>query len=99
MRHIPQCQTSWRRWAFQCRSLSAQQNLEPRPDLVIVGNAISRGNPELEAVLDQRIPFESMARVLHDEFLVGKERLVVAGTHGKTTTSSLLAWIFHHAGT
>ena len=74
------------------------ENLEPRPDLVIVGNAISRGNPELEAVLEQRIPFESMARVLHDEFLIGKERLVVAGTHGKTTTSSLLAWIFHHAG-
>jgi len=74
------------------------ENLEPHPDLVIVGNAISRGNPELEAVLGQRIPFESMARVLHDEFLIGKERLVVAGTHGKTTTSSLLAWIFHHAG-
>jgi UDP-N-acetylmuramate: L-alanyl-gamma-D-glutamyl-meso-diaminopimelate ligase len=48
-------------------------------------------------VLDQRIPFQSMAQVLHDEFLLDKERLVVAGTHGKTTTSSLAAWIFHHA--
>ena len=68
------------------------------PDLVVVGNAISRGNPELEYVLDQRIPFESMSQVLHDEFLIGRERLVVAGTHGKTTTSSILAWLFHHAG-
>jgi len=73
------------------------RNLEPRPDLVVVGNAISRGNIELEAVLDQRIPFQSMAQVLHNEFLLDKERLVVAGTHGKTTTSSLAAWIFHHA--
>ncbi len=73
-------------------------NLQPHPDLVVVGNAISRGNPELEYVLDQRIPFESMSRVLHDEFLLGRQRLVVAGTHGKTTTSSLLAWLFHHAG-
>ena len=71
----------------------SEKNLEPRPDLVIVGNAISRGNVELEYVLDQRIPFESMARLVHDEFLAGKERLVVAGTHGKTTTSSLLAWL------
>ncbi len=70
------------------------QNLVPRPDLVIVGNAISRGNVELEHVLDQRIPFDSMARILHDEFLANCERLVVAGTHGKTTTSSLLAWLF-----
>ncbi len=69
------------------------KNLESRPDLVIVGNAISRGNVELEYVLDQRVPFDSMARVVHDEFLAGKERLVVAGTHGKTTTSSLLAWL------
>ena len=74
------------------------RNLEPRPDLVIVGNAISRGNVELEHVLDNGIPFESMPRVLHQEFLRGRERLVVAGTHGKTTTSSLLAWIFHSAG-
>ena len=70
------------------------KNLEPRPDLVIVGNAISRGNVELEYVLDQRIAYESMARVLHDKFLAGRERLVIAGTHGKTTTSSLLAWSF-----
>jgi UDP-N-acetylmuramate: L-alanyl-gamma-D-glutamyl-meso-diaminopimelate ligase len=73
-------------------------NLDPQPDLVVIGNAISRGNVELERVLDQRIPFCSMPQILHDEFLRGKEVLVVAGTHGKTTTTSMLAWIFHSAG-
>jgi UDP-N-acetylmuramate: L-alanyl-gamma-D-glutamyl-meso-diaminopimelate ligase len=76
----------------------AESNLEPRPDLVVVGNALSRGNVELERVLDERIPFCSMPQILHDEFLVGKEVLVVAGTHGKTTTTSMLAWIFESAG-
>ena len=75
----------------------SEKNLEPRPDLVIVGNAISRGNVELEYVLDQRIAYQSMAQVLHDEFLADRERLVVTGTHGKTTTSSLLAWLFTDA--
>jgi len=76
----------------------AEANLDPRPDLVVVGNAISRGNVELERVLDERIPFCSLPQILHDEFLVGKEVLVVAGTHGKTTTTSMLAWIFESAG-
>jgi UDP-N-acetylmuramate: L-alanyl-gamma-D-glutamyl-meso-diaminopimelate ligase len=75
----------------------AESNLEPRPDLVVVGNAISRGNVELEYVLDKRIPFCSMASILHDEFLPGRESLVVAGTHGKTTTTSMLAWIYEVA--
>ena len=73
-------------------------NLHPRPDVVVVGNAISRGNVELEYALDHKIRLQSMPQVLHDEFLAEHERLVVAGTHGKTTTSSLLAWMFHHAG-
>jgi UDP-N-acetylmuramate: L-alanyl-gamma-D-glutamyl-meso-diaminopimelate ligase len=76
----------------------AEANLNPRPDLVVVGNALSRGNVELERLLDQRIPFCSLPQILHDEFLVGKEVLVVAGTHGKTTTTSMLAWIFESAG-
>jgi UDP-N-acetylmuramate: L-alanyl-gamma-D-glutamyl-meso-diaminopimelate ligase len=76
----------------------AAQNLEPRPDLVVVGNAISRGNVELEQVLDERIPFCSMPQILHDQVLRGKEVLVVAGTHGKTTTTSILSWIFDSAG-
>ncbi len=74
-------------------------NLEPRPDLVIVGNAISRGNEELEYVLDQRIPFRSLAQLIHEEFLVDRESLVIAGTHGKTTTTSMLAWIYETAAT
>src|SRR6266702_4568952 len=77
----------------------AADNLRPPPDLVVVGNAISRGNVELEHVLDRRIPFCSLPQLLHDEFLRGKEVLVVAGTHGKTTTTSMLAWIFEVAGT
>src|SRR5208282_2439643 len=76
----------------------AAANLNPRPDLVVVGNALSRGNVELERVLDERIPFCSLPQILHDEFLVGKDVLVVAGTHGKTTTTSMLAWIFETAG-
>ena len=75
----------------------AAANLDPHPDLVVIGNALSRGNPEVEMILDQRIPFTSMAALLRDEFLKGRESLVVAGTHGKTTTTSMLAWIFQVA--
>jgi UDP-N-acetylmuramate: L-alanyl-gamma-D-glutamyl-meso-diaminopimelate ligase len=73
------------------------ENLKPHPDLVIIGNAMSRGNVELEYVLDQRIPFTSLAELIHAEFLMGRESLVVAGTHGKTTTTSMLAWIYEVA--
>ncbi len=76
----------------------AEANLNPRPDLVVVGNALSRGNVELERLLDDRIPFCSLPQILHDEFLIGKNVLVVAGTHGKTTTTAMLAWIFETAG-
>ena len=75
----------------------AEANLSPAPDLVVIGNALSRGNPEIERVLDERIPFTSMAALLHEEFLAGREPLVVAGTHGKTTTTSMLAWIYQVA--
>jgi UDP-N-acetylmuramate: L-alanyl-gamma-D-glutamyl-meso-diaminopimelate ligase len=75
----------------------AESNLDPLPDLVVIGNALSRGNPEVERVLDQRIPFASMAALVHDEFLKGRESLVIAGTHGKTTTTSMLAWIYQVA--
>jgi len=75
------------------------ENLRPEPGMLIVGNAISRAhnNPELEAALDRRLPLKSMAQVVYEEFLRGRETLVVAGTHGKTTTTSMLAWIFHVA--
>jgi len=80
----------------------AEANLDatpelPGPDLVVIGNALSRGNPEIERVLDERIPFTSMAALLREEFLLGRESLVVAGTHGKTTTTSMLAWIYQMA--
>ena len=76
----------------------SEHNLDPAPDLVVVGNAISRGNPELEYLLDQRLPFVSMPQVIHQEFIRGHNSLVIAGTHGKTTTTSMAAWIFEHAG-
>jgi UDP-N-acetylmuramate: L-alanyl-gamma-D-glutamyl-meso-diaminopimelate ligase len=76
----------------------AEVNLKPRPDLVVVGNAISRGNPELEYVLDERIPMRSLPQILQEYFLRGRQPIVVAGTHGKTTTTSMLAWIFETAG-
>ncbi len=75
----------------------AEQNLTPVPDLVVIGNALSRGNPEIERVLDEHIPCTSMAALLHEEFLEGRSPLVVAGTHGKTTTTSMLAWIYQVA--
>jgi UDP-N-acetylmuramate: L-alanyl-gamma-D-glutamyl-meso-diaminopimelate ligase len=75
----------------------AAENLDSKPDLVVIGNALSRGNVEVERVLDERIPFTSMAAVLQEEFLEGRESLVVAGTHGKTTTTSMLAWIYQVA--
>lgn len=73
-------------------------NLKPRPDLVIVGNALSRGNPEVEALLDSRLPYTSGAQWLGDVVLRDRWVLAVAGTHGKTTTASMLAWLLEHAG-
>ena len=74
------------------------KNLEQLPDLVVVGNAISRGNPEVEAILDLKIPYISMAELLKEHFIRGKTSMVVTGTHGKTTTTSMLAWVFETAG-
>jgi UDP-N-acetylmuramate: L-alanyl-gamma-D-glutamyl-meso-diaminopimelate ligase len=75
----------------------AAENIDSAVDMVVIGNALSRGNPEVEYVLDNKIPLTSMAAVLHDEFLKGRQSLVVAGTHGKTTTTSMLAWIYQTA--
>jgi UDP-N-acetylmuramate: L-alanyl-gamma-D-glutamyl-meso-diaminopimelate ligase len=74
------------------------ENLEPRPDIVIVGNAISRGNPELEAVLERKLRYTSAAATIKEEFIWGHHSMAVAGTHGKTTTTSLLAWVLDSAG-
>jgi UDP-N-acetylmuramate: L-alanyl-gamma-D-glutamyl-meso-diaminopimelate ligase len=74
------------------------KNLTATPDLIVVGNAISRGNLEVEEMLDRKIPHRSLPEILEEEFLPGKHSIVVTGTHGKTTTTAMLAWIFHVAG-
>lgn len=76
----------------------AEKNLSPKPDLAVVGNALSRGNPELEAVLSHRIPFVSLPELLRGWFLYKTRNLVVSGTHGKTTTSTMLAFLLEKAG-
>lgn len=76
----------------------AEQNLAHKPDLVVVGNAISRGNPEAEYVLDHKLRYCSLPELLKEFFIRGKRSLVVSGTHGKTTTTSLLTWVFEHNG-
>lgn len=73
-------------------------HLDPRPDLVLVGNALSRGNPAIEHVLNEGIPFTSGPRWLGENYLSGRTVLAVAGTHGKTTTASMLAWILESVG-
>jgi UDP-N-acetylmuramate: L-alanyl-gamma-D-glutamyl-meso-diaminopimelate ligase len=75
-----------------------EENLKPAPDLAVVGNAISRGNPEVERILDDAIPYCSMPQLLEEYFIPGHTSIVVAGTHGKTTTTAMLAWIFKTAG-
>ena len=75
-----------------------EKNLTPKPDLAIVGNALSRGNPELEAVLTHRIPFVSLPELLRGWFLYRSRNLVVTGTHGKTTTSTMLAFLLEKGG-
>jgi UDP-N-acetylmuramate: L-alanyl-gamma-D-glutamyl-meso-diaminopimelate ligase len=74
-----------------------EENLRPAPDLAVIGNVIARGNPELEFILDEKIPYCSMPQLLEDHFIPGHTSIVVAGTHGKTTTTAMLAWIFHVA--
>ena len=75
-----------------------EKNLSHKPDLVVIGNAISRGNAEAEYCLDHKLRYCSLAALLAEFFIRGKRSLVVAGTHGKTTTTSLLAWVFEHSG-
>src|SRR5579863_42936 len=76
----------------------AEANLAHKPDLVVIGNVISRGNPEAEAVLDHKLRHCSLPELLKEFFIRGKRSIVVSGTHGKTTTTSLLTWVFEHNG-
>ena len=69
------------------------EHLRPAPDCVVIGNALSRGNPEVEETLNRRLVYRSQAEVVKEEFIRGRRSLVVAGTHGKTTTSSIATWV------
>src|SRR6185295_14278010 len=75
-----------------------RENIPANADIIVVGNAISRGNPELEAVLNRKLYYLSLRETLKQFFLRGKHNLVVTGTHGKTTTTALLTWILQDAG-
>ena len=74
------------------------EHIDPALDLVVIGNAISRGNAELEAVLDARLRYASLPEALRDHFLWQARSIVIAGTHGKTTTSALAGWLLTHGG-
>ncbi|HBA32594.1 MAG TPA: UDP-N-acetylmuramate:L-alanyl-gamma-D-glutamyl-meso-diaminopimelate ligase, partial [Gammaproteobacteria bacterium] len=79
------------------QSYSVEQ-FDPMPDIVIIGNALSRGNEAVEYILNRNIPYLSGPQWLREQVLSSRWVLAVAGTHGKTTTSSLLAWILESAG-
>ncbi len=74
------------------------ENLDPAPDCVIVGNAIPRGNAEVEEALNRKLLYHSQAEVVKEQFIRGRRSLVVAGTHGKTTTTSIAAWVMDQGG-
>ncbi|MBI2222903.1 MAG: UDP-N-acetylmuramate:L-alanyl-gamma-D-glutamyl-meso-diaminopimelate ligase [Acidobacteria bacterium] len=88
---------------LEAQGITLLQGYDPKHigsdlDLVVIGNAISRGNPELEEVLDRKIRYCSLPEAIRDHFLWGARSIVVAGTHGKTTTTSLAGWVLTHAG-
>ncbi len=76
----------------------SKENIPDDADVVVIGNAMKRGNPEVEAVLNRKLFYLSLPEVLKNYFLRGKHNLVVTGTHGKTTTTALLAWIMEKGG-
>lgn len=94
----PPMSTELQRLGIEVYSGYSGDHLAAKPDLVVIGNALSRGNPEVEQVLDEGIRFASLPEVVREFFIRGRTSIVVAGTHGKTTTTSLLAWIFEYAG-
>jgi len=94
----PPMSTQLQELGIPVRSPYAAANVPEDADLVVIGNALSRGNPEVEAVLDRKQRMTSLPALLAEEFIRGKTSLVVAGTHGKTTTTSILAFLLHRAG-
>ncbi len=75
-----------------------RENLTPQPDCVVIGNAIPRGNPEVEETLKRKLLYRSQAEVVKEEFIRGRHSLAVAGTHGKTTTTSIASWVMDQGG-
>src|SRR5262245_511525 len=94
----PPMSTFLERLGIQLFEGFSEKHLIPAPDLVVIGNVVSRGNPEVEHTLNEKIRYASMAEVLKAFFIRGKRSYVVSGTHGKTTTASLLAWLLEAAG-
>ena len=94
----PPMSTELRRLGIPVSDGYSPRNLAERPDVIVVGNAITRGNPELEYALNEKMYYTSMAAVVKDHFIRGHHSIVVAGTHGKTTTTSLMAWAMEKAG-
>ena len=95
---IRRCRRCWSRSAFNVMQGYNAAHLTPAPDCVVVGNAIPRGNPEVEETLNRRLLYRSQAEVVKEEFIRGRRSLVVAGTHGKTTTTSIAAWVMDQGG-
>ncbi len=94
----PPMSTQLEELGIPVRSPYAEENVPADADLVVIGNALSRGNPEVEVVLDRKQRMSSMPALLAEEILRGHTCLVVAGTHGKTTTTSMLAYLLEEAG-
>jgi UDP-N-acetylmuramate: L-alanyl-gamma-D-glutamyl-meso-diaminopimelate ligase len=86
------------RWGIEKRTGYDPAHLSPRPDLVVVGNVCRPNNPEARAAIDGGLPYTSLPKALHDEFLAGRRSFVIAGTHGKTTTTALCAHLLDQAG-
>ncbi len=94
----PPMSTQLEKWGIEIQKGFKAENLNPKPDLVVVGNAVSKTNPEVIALLESGIEYLSLPQTLARFFLEEKKSLVVAGTHGKTTTTSLLAWVLADCG-
>jgi UDP-N-acetylmuramate: L-alanyl-gamma-D-glutamyl-meso-diaminopimelate ligase len=94
----PPMSTQLEALGIELRQGFSPDHLADHPDLIVVGNAVSRSNPEVGAMLEQGIPFLSLPQALAEFFLQDRHPIVVAGTHGKTTTASLMAWVLESAG-
>jgi UDP-N-acetylmuramate: L-alanyl-gamma-D-glutamyl-meso-diaminopimelate ligase len=94
----PPMSTLLERGGIPIRNGFRAENLADRPDVVIVGNKVSRDNPEVQALLASGIPYRSLPQALREFFIAGKRSVVVAGTHGKTTSTAMLAWVLQQAG-